>query len=94
MFSVSCNHFFEYSANYWKGRLISFHGMMLCWLFRNRYVGIYFFILYTRYKVGIVTDEMMALPKTHFMIIGFLEARGVVAGMASGGMITKLLWVI
>ncbi|CDP00923.1 unnamed protein product [Coffea canephora] len=51
------------------------------------YVAIYFFILYTRYKAGIVTDEMIGLPKSRFMIIGFLEALGVVSGMYSGAML-------
>ncbi|CAI9095004.1 OLC1v1030854C2 [Oldenlandia corymbosa var. corymbosa] len=51
------------------------------------YVAIYFFILYTRFKVGIVTNEMLTFPKTRFMIIGFLEALGVVAGMSSGAML-------
>lgn len=42
-------------------------------------------MLYTRYKAGIVTDEMIGLSKSPFMIIGFLEALGVVSGMSSGG---------
>lgn len=44
-------------------------------------------MLYTRYKAGIVTDEMIGLPKYRFMIIGFLEALGVVCGMSAGGVI-------
>ncbi|XP_057773308.1 protein CLT2, chloroplastic-like [Salvia miltiorrhiza] len=48
------------------------------------YVAIYFSILFTRYIAGTVTDEMLAFPKTPFIIIGFLEALGVVAGMYSG----------
>lgn len=52
----------------------------------SRYVAIYFSTLYTRYNTGTVTDEMLAFPKTPFIIIGFLEALGVVAGMYSGGM--------
>ncbi|KAL3504882.1 hypothetical protein ACH5RR_034723 [Cinchona calisaya] len=51
------------------------------------YVFVYFSILYTRYKVGIVTEEMIELPKSRFMIIGFLEALGVVSGMYSGAML-------
>lgn len=50
-----------------------------------RYVAIYFSTLFTRYKAGIVTDEMLAFPKTPFIVIGLLEALGVVAGMYSGG---------
>ncbi|KAI5655053.1 hypothetical protein M9H77_32240 [Catharanthus roseus] len=44
-------------------------------------------MLYTRYKAGIVTDEMIGLSKSPFMIIGFLEALGVVSGMSSGAML-------
>ncbi|XP_075485157.1 protein CLT2, chloroplastic [Primulina tabacum] len=47
------------------------------------YVVIYFTVLYMRYEAGIVTDEMLAFPKSRFMIIGFLEALGVVSGMYS-----------
>ncbi|KAK2981033.1 hypothetical protein RJ640_005925 [Escallonia rubra] len=66
------------------------------------YVAIYFAILYIRYQAGIVTDEMMALPKVRFMVIGILEALGVVSGMSAGAMLpgpaipmlsqTFLLW--
>lgn len=66
------------------------------------YVAIYVSILYIRYRSGIVTDEMMAIPKFRFVIIGFLEALGVVAGMSSAAMLpgpaipvlnqTFLLW--
>ncbi|KAK2999493.1 hypothetical protein RJ639_024070 [Escallonia herrerae] len=66
------------------------------------YVAIYFAILYVRYEAGIVTDEMMALPKVRFMVIGILEALGVVSGMSAGAMLpgpaipilsqTFLLW--
>ena len=52
-----------------------------------RYVAIYFSILYIRYRAGIVTDEMIALPKSRFMAIGILEALGVASGMASAGII-------
>lgn len=51
------------------------------------YVAIYFSVLYTRYNSGIATDEMLALPKSPFIIIGFLEALGVVSGMYSGAML-------
>lgn len=52
-----------------------------------RYAAIYFSILYIRYRAGIVTDEMIALPKSRFMAIGILEALGVASGMASAGII-------
>lgn len=48
---------------------------------------VYFSILYGRYHAGIVTDEMLSLPKTPFMAVGLLEALGAVSGMAAGGMI-------
>ncbi|RVW65628.1 Protein CLT2, chloroplastic [Vitis vinifera] len=51
------------------------------------YVAIYFSILYIRYRAGIVTDEMIALPKSRFMAIGILEALGVASGMASAAML-------
>ncbi|KAK9271246.1 hypothetical protein L1049_026836 [Liquidambar formosana] len=51
------------------------------------YVAIYFSILYMRYRAGIVTDEMIALPKSRFMVIGILEALGVAAGMSSAAML-------
>ena len=52
-----------------------------------RYVIIYFSILYLRYRSGMVTDEMIALPKTPFVAIGALDVLGVAAGMASVGTI-------
>lgn len=53
-----------------------------------RYLGIYFCILYLRYRAGIVTKDMMTLPKSSFWIIGFLEALGVVSGMYAAGTVT------
>lgn len=52
---------------------------------------IYFSVLYTRYRAGIVTDEMLAFPKKRFMAIGVLEALGVVAGMSAAGKYSTLL---
>ncbi|KAF8404733.1 hypothetical protein HHK36_009622 [Tetracentron sinense] len=51
------------------------------------YVAIYFSILYVRYGAGIVTEEMLAIPKSRFVAIGILEALGVAAGMSSGAML-------
>ncbi|KAK6940267.1 Chloroquine-resistance transporter-like [Dillenia turbinata] len=48
------------------------------------YVAIYFSILYARFQAGVVTKEMLAIPKSRFAIIGMLEALGVATGMASG----------
>ena len=52
---------------------------------RVRYVFVYFSILYARYRAGVVTREMLALPKSRFAAIGLLEALGVAAGMSAGG---------
>lgn len=46
---------------------------------------IYFSILFARYRSGIVTDEMIGLPKSRFVAIGALEALGVASGMAAAG---------
>ncbi|MQL70223.1 hypothetical protein Taro_002507 [Colocasia esculenta] len=51
------------------------------------YVAIYFTILFLRYRIGIVTKEMLALPKFPFMAIGILEALGLAAGMSAGAML-------
>ncbi|XP_044510630.1 protein CLT2, chloroplastic [Mangifera indica] len=51
------------------------------------YVVIYFSILYTRYRMGIVSDEMIGVPKSRFMAIGILEALGAASGMASAAML-------
>ncbi|XAR62066.1 hypothetical protein NMG60_11016661 [Bertholletia excelsa] len=51
------------------------------------YVAIYFSILSVRYRMGMVTDQMMAIPKSPFLIIGILEALGVATGMASGAIL-------
>ncbi|KAF9596362.1 hypothetical protein IFM89_009710 [Coptis chinensis] len=49
------------------------------------YVGIYFSILFARYCAGLVTKEMLSLPKSSFVLIGILEALGLAAGMSAGG---------
>ncbi|XP_022773028.1 protein CLT2, chloroplastic [Durio zibethinus] len=51
------------------------------------YVVIYFSILFIRYRAGIVTNEMLGLPKSRFAAIGILEALGVASGMASAAML-------
>ncbi|XP_078178350.1 protein CLT2, chloroplastic-like isoform X2 [Carex rostrata] len=51
------------------------------------YVAVYFTILYRRYRAGIVTKEMLALPKSRFVAIGALEALGVASGMASAAVL-------
>ncbi|AQK78638.1 protein CLT2, chloroplastic-like isoform X1 [Zea mays] len=51
------------------------------------YVAVYFSMLYTRYRTGLVTRDMLALPKHRFVAIGLLEALGVFAGMSAGAML-------
>nr|CAN62639.1 hypothetical protein VITISV_040590 [Vitis vinifera] len=50
------------------------------------YVLVYFSILSLRYNAGIVTDEMLSLPKTPYVAVGLLEALGAATGMAAGVM--------
>lgn len=52
------------------------------------YVLVYFSILYLRYHGGLVTDEMLSLPKTPYLAVGFLEALGAVSGMAAGAILS------
>ncbi|KAK7304898.1 hypothetical protein VNO77_42791 [Canavalia gladiata] len=52
------------------------------------YVIVYFSILYIRYHAGIVTDEMLSMPKTPFLFVGLLEALGAATGMAAGAMLS------
>ncbi|PUZ67256.1 hypothetical protein GQ55_3G420500 [Panicum hallii var. hallii] len=51
------------------------------------YVAVYFSILYARYRAGVVTRDMLALPKSRFVAIGLLEALGVASGMSAGAML-------
>lgn len=51
----------------------------------DRYVIVYFSILYFRYHAGLITDEMLSLPKTPFLAVGLLEALAAASGMAAGG---------
>uniref|UniRef100_A0A5B7BEQ4 Uncharacterized protein n=1 Tax=Davidia involucrata TaxID=16924 RepID=A0A5B7BEQ4_DAVIN len=52
------------------------------------YVFVYFSILYLRYHAGIVTDEMLSLPKAPFLVVGLLEALGAASGMAAGAILS------
>lgn len=38
-----------------------------------------------------MTDEMLALPKWRFMVIGILEALGVASGMSAAGIAISVL---
>ncbi|KAJ4913070.1 CRT (chloroquine-resistance transporter)-like transporter 2 [Raphanus sativus] len=63
------------------------YPFLLSQLMTFGYVLIYFTILYSRRRLGIVTDEMLSVPKWRFAIIGFLEALGVATGMAAAAML-------
>ncbi|CAI8586695.1 unnamed protein product [Vicia faba] len=52
------------------------------------YVIVYFGIMYIRHRSGIVTDEMLSLPKTPFVVIGLLQALAAVTGMAAGAILS------
>lgn len=47
------------------------------------YVIAYSTILFIRCQAGIVTKEMLALPKLQFIALGALEALGIASGMAA-----------
>lgn len=51
------------------------------------YVLVYFSILYARYRSHIVTDEMLKLPKSRFVAVGFLEALGLASGMTAAAVL-------
>ncbi|XP_042433290.1 protein CLT1, chloroplastic-like isoform X4 [Zingiber officinale] len=53
-----------------------------------RYLVVYFSILYIRYQAGIVTDEMLSLPKARFLAVGLLEALAAASGMAAGAVLS------
>ncbi|KAI4308199.1 hypothetical protein L6164_031297 [Bauhinia variegata] len=52
------------------------------------YVIVYFSILYVRHQAGIVTDEMLSMPKTPFIAVGLLEALAAATGMAAGAILS------
>ncbi|XP_017983858.1 PREDICTED: protein CLT1, chloroplastic isoform X1 [Theobroma cacao] len=52
------------------------------------YVLVYFSILYLRYHAGIVTDEMLSMPKAPFLAVGLLEALAAATGMAAGAILS------
>ncbi|XP_039022958.1 protein CLT1, chloroplastic-like isoform X2 [Hibiscus syriacus] len=68
------------------------------------YVLVYFSILYFRYHAGIVTDEMLSVPKAPLLGVGLLEALAAATGMAAGAILsgasipilsqTSLVWQI
>ncbi|KAE8692934.1 rhodanese-like domain-containing family protein [Hibiscus syriacus] len=52
------------------------------------YVLVYFSILYLRYHAGIVTDEMLSVPKAPLLAVGLLEALAAATGMAAGAILS------
>ncbi|PIN19714.1 hypothetical protein CDL12_07598 [Handroanthus impetiginosus] len=51
------------------------------------YAAIYFSMLHVRYHAGITTDEMLAVPKSPLIAIGFLESVAVISAMYAGAML-------
>lgn len=51
------------------------------------YVVAYSSILLMRYRAGIVTKEMLSIPKAKFVMIGALEALAIATGMASAAIL-------
>ncbi|EEF36334.1 conserved hypothetical protein [Ricinus communis] len=52
------------------------------------YVIVYFTILYIRYHAGIVTDEMLSMPKAPYLLVGLLEALAAATGMAAAAILS------
>lgn len=52
------------------------------------YVIVYFSILYLRYNAGVVTDEMLSMPKGPYLVAGLLEALGAATGMAAAAILS------
>ncbi|KAI4382146.1 hypothetical protein MLD38_008145 [Melastoma candidum] len=52
------------------------------------YIVVYFSILYVRYHAGIVTDEMLSMPKGPYIATGLLEALAAATGMAAGAILS------
>jgi hypothetical protein len=63
------------------------HPLFLAQLNTVAYVVAYSAILFVRYRVGLVTNEMLAVPKTKFVLIGVLEALAISMGMVSAAML-------
>ncbi|KAI4386214.1 hypothetical protein MLD38_004165 [Melastoma candidum] len=59
-----------------------------CWILLCRYIVVYFSILYVRYHAGIVTDEMLSMPKAPYIATGLLEALAAATGMAAGAILS------
>jgi hypothetical protein len=66
---------------------LSAYPMVLAQINTVAYVIAYSSILLMRYGAGIVSKEMLALPKGKFVMIGALEALGLAMGMASAALL-------
>ncbi|KAG5053256.1 hypothetical protein JHK87_005454 [Glycine soja] len=67
-----------------EGLASEFYVCFLVFFSLQRYVIVYFAILYIRHHAGIVTDEMLDTPKAPFIVVGLLEALAAATGMAAG----------
>ncbi|MED6122343.1 hypothetical protein PIB30_038920 [Stylosanthes scabra] len=52
------------------------------------YVIVYFSIMYIRQHAGIVTEEMLSMPKAPYVLIGILEALAAATGMAAAAILS------
>ncbi|KAF5803471.1 putative chloroquine-resistance transporter [Helianthus annuus] len=52
------------------------------------YVVVYFCILHFRHRAGIVTDEMLSIPKAPLLAVGLVEAISAACGMAAGAVLS------
>jgi hypothetical protein len=66
---------------------LSAYPLVLAQINTVAYVIAYSSILLMRYRAGIVSKEMLALPKGKFVMIGALEALGLAMGMASAALL-------
>ncbi|KAL7127676.1 hypothetical protein ABFS83_14G267900 [Erythranthe nasuta] len=63
------------------------HPFFLAQLNSFVYVAVFFSVLRVRYCAGITTDEMLNLPKSPFIAIGFLESVSIVSAMYAGAVL-------
>ncbi|KAL8030186.1 hypothetical protein ABFX02_14G271600 [Erythranthe guttata] len=63
------------------------HPFFLAQLNSFVYVAVFFSVLRVRYRAGKTTDEMLDLPKSPFIAIGFLESVSIVSAMYAGAVL-------
>ncbi|KAL7085420.1 hypothetical protein ACP275_14G281100 [Erythranthe tilingii] len=63
------------------------HPFFLAQLNSFVYVAVFFSVLRVRYRAGKTTDEMLNLPKSPFIAIGFLESVSIVSAMYAGAVL-------